>query len=571
MKRATAVDGSIPIELPSPYFDKVKIGANGLGLSLRILPSAQLKKVAESFREGHLQAADYAHLFLKVREKPGEDAVLYIGVYGQSREEIIGSVPVEILDSLKQGFQTEFLRAKEKDEFIPPFDRDANVSSQAQIRAILAPSATAVRRIWERDVEGSVWINLPSEVTEDLQDRVGLSKKDATGDKFPSFRIIPTPELKIAFATMIYGADSSDYYLEVIDRGDGEHYLIAKYNSILGSRKLGPISPEVFEAMKDGLGRAWAQKARVEYKERTADESIEQQKAPQDEELLEQLQSMSATGNRIDLPEAQLSRYADIKTAMQKAGGKYKSPSKGLPAHFIFPVRVNAAAILDELTCGGRINIQKETQFFATPKAVGLKLIERFGSLEGMRVLEPEAGQAGLADLARDAKASEVVTIENWGVNIDVLKSKGYDPIEEDFLKVKPETTGLFDAVIMNPPFSKRQDIAHVRHALSFLNQDGRLEAITSTQFQTSSIKDSKLFRDLTELVDSDVQTIESGSFQESGTSVATVMLSIDMKQLLDRLEEVGTDGSEFGLDLSRQWELREMAQNQMGERQRVA
>lgn len=484
MKRATEVDGSIPIDLPSPYFDVEKVGSRALGLSLRMLPSPQLKKAAESFQEGPLLPADYAHLFLKIRQNPGEEAVLSIRVYGQSREEILGSVPDEMLASLKQGFQDEFLRVKEKDEFIPPFDRDANVSSQAHIRAILAPDMAAIRRTGENDREGSVWINMPYSVMDELRERIGVSKKDTSGDKHPSFRILPSPELEQAFGSMIYGPKSKDYHLEILDRGDDGYYLLAKYNSIIGSRKLGPVTPEVFESLKDGLGRAWAKRLNAEFKERTQ------------------------------------------------------------------PV---------------------DQVFFATPKELGLRLIERFGSLKGLRVLEPEAGQAGLADLACDAKASEVVTIENWGVNIDVLKSKGYNPIEEDFLKVKPETTGLFDAVIMNPPFSKRQDIAHVRHALSFLVEDGRLEAITSTQFQSSSIKDSKNFKELTEFVDSNVTMIEPGAFKGSGTSVATVMLSFDMKQLLDRLEEAGTDGSEFGLDLSRQWELREVAKNRFVDRQRAA
>jgi hypothetical protein len=572
LKRAVATDGSIPIKLSSPLFDQVKAGGSRMGLESRILPSEQLKKVAESFRKGPLEPQDYAHLYLEVVGVPmdwGVDFRLNIGAYGQGHE-TVGAVSNEAMDALKQAFMEEVLRAKEKDEFIPPLDRESNVSSQAHIKAILDPSNAAIRKIWERDAEQTVWINLPLNVKSEIQERLGIDNSEASGDKYPSFRVIPTSELKLAFGTMIYGSYSSDYYLEVIDRGEGDYYLFAKYNQILGSRKLGPVPKEVFEAFKEGLTRAWAQSAHVEYREPDASKEVDRP-APKDEELMEQLQSMSAVANRIELPAEQLTRYADIKTAMQKAGGKYKSPGKGLPAHFVFPARVNAADILEELTNGGRINIQKETQFFATPKAVGLKLIERFGSLQGMRVLEPEAGQAGLADLAKDAGAAEVVTIENWGVNIDVLKSKGYSPIEEDFLQVKPESTGLFDAVVMNPPFSKRQDIAHVRHALSFLKDDGRLEAITSTQFQTSSIKDSKLFKDLTELVDSDVQLIESGAFSESGTSVATVMLSFDMKQLLDRLEESGTDGSEFGLDLSRQWEMRESSRSELIERQRAA
>lgn len=47
-----------------------------------------------------------------------------------------------------------------------------------------------------------------------------------------------------------------------------------------------------------------------------------------------------------------------------------------------------------------------------------------------------------------------------------------------DFLLVKPENTGLFERILMNPPFSDSRWIAHFQHAMRFLKPGGRLIAI---------------------------------------------------------------------------------------------
>ena len=40
-------------------------------------------------------------------------------------------------------------------------------------------------------------------------------------------------------------------------------------------------------------------------------------------ELIASLRKMSINGNRLELPSEQLANYADVKKALQKAGGKY--------------------------------------------------------------------------------------------------------------------------------------------------------------------------------------------------------------------------------------------------------
>jgi 16S rRNA G1207 methylase RsmC len=44
------------------------------------------------------------------------------------------------------------------------------------------------------------------------------------------------------------------------------------------------------------------------------------------------------------------------------------------------------------------------------------------------------------------------------------LKGKPYDVVYGDFLEYGGQG-GNFDRIIMNPPFSKQQDIKHIMHA----------------------------------------------------------------------------------------------------------
>lgn len=59
---------------------------------------------------------------------------------------------------------------------------------------------------------------------------------------------------------------------------------------------------------------------------------------------------------------------------------------------------------------------------------------------------------------------------------------KGFGPTHRtDFLTITPDKWGRqYDAIVMNPPFERLQDIDHVRHAFRFLKPGGRLVAIMS-------------------------------------------------------------------------------------------
>ena len=85
---------------------------------------------------------------------------------------------------------------------------------------------------------------------------------------------------------------------------------------------------------------------------------------------------------------------------------------------------------------------------------------------------------------------------------------------------MKPAETGLFDAVIMNPPFHMRSDIKHILHALTFLKPEGKLAAICMEGPQRE-----KALRPLA----SKWTSLDPAAFAETGTHVQTAMLLIEM------------------------------------------
>lgn len=96
-----------------------------------------------------------------------------------------------------------------------------------------------------------------------------------------------------------------------------------------------------------------------------------------------------------------------------------------------------------------------------------------------------------------------------------------------DFLQLKPTQTGLYDVVVMNPPFDLERDIDHVNHALAFLKPSGTLHAIMSAGTEFRETRKSKAFRALIERMNGRFTDLPAGSFAEQGTNVNTVILRV--------------------------------------------
>ncbi|EFO30119.1 N6 adenine-specific DNA methyltransferase, N12 class [Roseibium sp. TrichSKD4] len=199
----------------------------------------------------------------------------------------------------------------------------------------------------------------------------------------------------------------------------------------------------------------------------------------------------------------------------------------------------------------------KRYGFFPTPDPAADRVLEKVDLRRGidepeLRILEPSAGTGQLAKRAtRKIAARHNYRVEENGrtswestdytckalVDCVELQPHLADDLEStglfnrvmcaDFLKLDPAVTGLYDRVIMNPPFDRERDIDHVVHALSFLKPGGTLTAIMSAGTEFRETKKSKAFRDLIGKMNARMQDLPERSFAESGTSVNTLVLHI--------------------------------------------
>jgi predicted RNA methylase len=162
---------------------------------------------------------------------------------------------------------------------------------------------------------------------------------------------------------------------------------------------------------------------------------------------------------------------------------------------------------------------------FQTPREVAARLVASLGLAPGARVLEPSAGLGRLLDALAPFHPAEVVAVELAPACAGELyrqERAGVRLIQGDFLDVHPKALGLFDAVVMNPPFHLRADIRHIDHARAFLKPGGRLAALC-----LDTPHREKALRDLC----ATWERLDAGTFGKEGTRVATIVLTISAPQ----------------------------------------
>lgn len=213
---------------------------------------------------------------------------------------------------------------------------------------------------------------------------------------------------------------------------------------------------------------------------------------------------------------AQLDRktYMDVNKALEAMGGKW---NKKAGAHvFQEDPRGQVEGLLDS----GIVVVERDG-FFETPREVVMMMLKYAGVSFG-RVLEPSAGLGAIADcLPQDCK---LVCVERNPQRCEVLRNKGYTTVCGDFMEFYD---GLFDTVLMNPPFENGQDARHVMRAYSMLNRRGNLVAIVSGGILQRSDANAAKFQKWINDVDATVVALPDGSFKSSGTMVKTAMICV--------------------------------------------
>ena len=216
--------------------------------------------------------------------------------------------------------------------------------------------------------------------------------------------------------------------------------------------------------------------------------------------------------------------YTAVNKALEAAGGEWDRREQ---AHLFDG---DAAEAIEPIILTGEIvSVRQELQQVYTPPALARRVIAEARIAPGMSVLEPSAGRGALAAEALLAGAS-VDCVELDPRNVHILCSTPYAAVVEgDFLKQSPSRS--WDRVLMNPPFTRGQDIAHVDHARKFIRPGGRLVAIMSAGFTFRNRGIDLEFRDDITRLGATVEHLPAGSFRSAGTHVNACLVIIDMPE----------------------------------------
>lgn len=218
--------------------------------------------------------------------------------------------------------------------------------------------------------------------------------------------------------------------------------------------------------------------------------------------------------------------------------GSVEPVARELPAPREIPARVvaqkdpeaEAFDLMRQSLRNGGVQVVIAPQLFATPADLAQRVIDAADIREEHRVLEPSAGTGAL--LRAIGPAPDKVAVE---VNADLVDrlikgamGSGTHLFQRDFLECRREELGSFDRIVMNPPFSDGADVAHVTHAMQFLSPGGRLVAIMSAGVAFRADRKTTAFREMVERSGGVIEPLPDDSFKAVGTSVRTVMVTID-------------------------------------------
>ncbi|OJJ16728.1 hypothetical protein BKI52_33005 [marine bacterium AO1-C] len=172
----------------------------------------------------------------------------------------------------------------------------------------------------------------------------------------------------------------------------------------------------------------------------------------------------------------------------------------------------------------------KEDGFHPTPEPIIEDMVHRADIISEHTILEPSAGLGDIANgIRKKYPKNSIKVIEKWNSLREILELKGFEVVGSDTLSHHNQ----YDRVLMNPPFEKHQDIAHVRHVYEHnLKPGGRMVAIMSRgSFDSNSrLKVRQEFNTWLSEVGAYVEELDDDAFKSSfrPTGVRTNLVVIN-------------------------------------------
>jgi hypothetical protein len=246
------------------------------------------------------------------------------------------------------------------------------------------------------------------------------------------------------------------------------------------------------------------------------------------QEVLAVLDAGMCYGTGFELPPGQLDRklYLDVDKVLQAAGGKWNRKSR---MHVFEGDAVEA--IEPVLLTGTVVHAKQEFDDFPTPQAVAERVCTLAGLSDRCSILEPSAGAGALVKAVGKWAHGPIDCVEVQERHC--AKLMHLDGVDRwwmgDFLACDPRII-QYDRIIMNPPFSKRNDIHHTTHAMLFLKPGGRLVSVVSAGVIFRQDILTKTFRGVIYESGGDIIPLPPASFKESGTMATTAIVTYNRR-----------------------------------------
>lgn len=239
-------------------------------------------------------------------------------------------------------------------------------------------------------------------------------------------------------------------------------------------------------------------------------------------------------GIKIAPPEATIEKAIEQAVANLEAVAKSTDEVLGdAPKPSATEMLQRAKELRDQL--GDGVKVVSVNQLFPTPPELAARMVDELALMDGLSVLEPSAGTGRLLEpMPINQFPSLQLRIQAIDINqslVDNLREKfsgwiagGWLAVAcRDFLAMNPadQTEGLFDRIIMNPPFERGADIAHIRHAWQFVRPGGRLVALCA-----DGPRQAEKLKPRVEAFQGTWEPLGPGLFE--GTSVSVVLIVMD-------------------------------------------
>lgn len=231
-------------------------------------------------------------------------------------------------------------------------------------------------------------------------------------------------------------------------------------------------------------------------------------------EIIDLLAKCEVEGKTLKITE-QLDRktYGQLNNVLTAIGGKWNAKQR------VHLFQEDVSEMIENIINTGEYScIKKDFQFFPTPIELAKKIIKLAEITPDDICLEPSAGMGNIAQFMPNCDV-----IELHEDNRKTLIDKGFNLVHDDFLTFIPEKK--YTAIMMNPPFSKGQDIEHITKAIEMAERV--VVAITSASVIFRNDKKTEAFRKLVAYYGGTIEELPAESFKESGTQVNTCLIVV--------------------------------------------